>query len=516
MALLVRSLLVCSFLVVARSAHLFDQLDTEEGAILPWEDAVDAVLVERDLNRDGTDEEQAFKRAQESSRDWSRYTVRSDSHYEYSEVLHLSILFFEAQRSGVLPEGKRIPWRSDSATEDRGKNRNEDLTGGWYDAGDHVKFGLPMAFSATVLGWGFLEYRDAYEVAGLVDYMRDCLKWAYDYFMKCHTRRNRFFYQVGDGDLDHREWNRPEDLTTERPSSYVDNRTPGSDVLGETVAALSGCSLIFTEVDPVYAARCLEEAKDLYRMATNWRGAYPQTKYYISRGYGDELMWAAAWLYRATNDTQYLEDAEGFYEEFGGRWISYNFGWGDKRPGAQLLMYQLTGNPDYAEHSQAFLDNWLPGTEDGVPYTPKGLAWRHHWGSLSMSSATSFLALMAADLGLKTEQYRTFAVNQIHYILGDAGHSFVVGFGRDPPRQPHHRASSCPDPGIPCLHRNSYKFDGPNHHVLYGALVGGPDENDKWEDNRANYYQNEPACNYNAVFQSAVAGLKYLELMGEL
>ena len=73
--------------------------------------------------------------------------------YDYARVLKLSILFYEAQRSGKLPSKNRVPWRKDSALNDRGEN-GEDLSGGWYDAGDYVKFGFPMASSATVLAWG--------------------------------------------------------------------------------------------------------------------------------------------------------------------------------------------------------------------------------------------------------------------------------------------------------------------------------------------------------------------------
>lgn len=50
----------------------------------------------------------------------------------YSQVLELSLLFYEAQRSGKLPKDNRIPWRGDSALNDRGSN-GEDLTGGYYD-----------------------------------------------------------------------------------------------------------------------------------------------------------------------------------------------------------------------------------------------------------------------------------------------------------------------------------------------------------------------------------------------
>jgi hypothetical protein len=47
-----------------------------------------------------------------------------------------------------------------------GKDNGVDLTGGLYDAGDSVKFGLPMAFTATLLSWGVLEYGPAMEKAG--------------------------------------------------------------------------------------------------------------------------------------------------------------------------------------------------------------------------------------------------------------------------------------------------------------------------------------------------------------
>ena len=105
-------------------------------------------------------------------------------------------MFYEAQRSGKLLPSNRVPWRKDSALNDRGDS-GEDLTGGWYDAGDHVKFGFPMAFSVTMLSWGLVEYKDAYEDAGELNYMLDCIKWPLDYFIKAHTKKNEFYGQVG-------------------------------------------------------------------------------------------------------------------------------------------------------------------------------------------------------------------------------------------------------------------------------------------------------------------------------
>lgn len=46
------------------------------------------------------------------------------------QSLSLSILFYEVQRSGKMPDNKRIPWRFDSEMDDKGDD-GEDLTGGW-------------------------------------------------------------------------------------------------------------------------------------------------------------------------------------------------------------------------------------------------------------------------------------------------------------------------------------------------------------------------------------------------
>ena len=115
--------------------------------------------------------------------------------YCYSDVLKLSILFYEAQRSGKLPQNNRVKWRKDSALNDKG-NDGEDLTGGWYDAGDYVKFGFPMASSVTVLAWGIVEYKKAYLEADQYIEALNSIKWATDYFIKAHTKKQEFYGQV--------------------------------------------------------------------------------------------------------------------------------------------------------------------------------------------------------------------------------------------------------------------------------------------------------------------------------
>ena len=50
---------------------------------------------------------------------------------------------------------------------------------------------------------------------------------------------------------------------------------------------------------------------------------------------------------------------------------------------------------------------------------------------------------------------------------------------------------------------------GPNRHILYGALVGGPGAPDdhSYVDDRSNYITNEVALDYNAGFTGALAAL---------
>ncbi|XP_077995025.1 uncharacterized protein LOC144448621 [Glandiceps talaboti] len=436
--------------------------------------------------------------------------------YDYEDVLSKSILFYEAQRSGTLPVDNRISWRGDSAQGDKGDN-DEDLSGGYYDAGDHLKLGLPMAWSAGILTWGFIEFRDAYEAAGEVDNMLDCIKWFTDYFIKCHTNTNEFYVHVGSVSEDHTYWGRPEDMTMARPAYKVDAANPGSDCVGDTAAAMAAASIAFRDYDSAYSATLLAEAVSLYRFAYDYRGLYSDSvaeakKVYDSSKYEDELTWAACWLYKATGEQQYLDDAVALFNAVP-QPKSYAFDWNDVSMGHRLLLLNITGDAAYLKYvSTKFVDNYRP--IGNLPYTAKGLVFRNNWGSLRYANSAAFVAIMAAHYGHYTSEYIDWALTQVHYALGDTGRSFVIGFGENPPQQPHHRASSCPDPPEACKW-STYNLDAPNPHTLTGALVGGPSNiDDEYSDDRSNHYTNEVTLDYNAGFQSAIAGLRHLQLVG--
>jgi endoglucanase len=170
--------------------------------------------------------------------------------YNYGEALQKSLLFYELQRSGELPETVRCNWRSDSALSD-GSDVGLDLTGGWFDAGDNVKFNLPMAYTAAMLGWSIYEDSDAYEQSGQLEYALANIKWANDYFIKCHPEDEVYYYQVGSGSSDHSWWGPAElvALQMDRPSYSVTAYSPGSTVTAETAASLAICSIVYKDVD---------------------------------------------------------------------------------------------------------------------------------------------------------------------------------------------------------------------------------------------------------------------------
>ncbi|MBN2442631.1 MAG: glycoside hydrolase family 9 protein [Spirochaetales bacterium] len=425
------------------------------------------------------------------------------AYYNYGEALQKSILFYKAQRSGDLPEDYILPYRADSCMND-GADVGLDLTGGWYDAGDHVKFGLPMAYSAAQLAWGVYEYRSAFENAGLLDTILDEIKWTTDYLIKCHPSPNVFYYDCGSGESDHTCWVPPEvvHLYTDRSSYKVDASTPGSDIAGQAAAALALASLIFEPTDPSYAALALSHAKELFTFGDTYRGKYPLNGFYPSGTYLDDLMWAAVWLYIKTNDSTYLDKASSYIspDALGGQ---HTHCWDDVTYGATLKMAQITKDPVRIQKVEANLDYWLPN--GGLAYSPGGLAYLSVWGALRYATTAAFLAFVWSDdttvcTPSKAESYRTFAEKQLNYALGDnpRGGSYEVGFGKNPPVHPHHRTAhgswiSMLD--VPAFHR----------HILYGALVGGPNSNDVHTDDITDYTTNEVADDYNAGFVGALA-----------
>lgn len=259
--------------------------------------------------------------------------------------------------------------------------------------------------------------------------------------------------------------------------------------------------MIFSQIDPNYSSKCLQHARELYKFASIYRGFYHKSiigadQYYESSGYGDELAWAAAWFYKATNETKYLEDAEHHYRNFKLYQRPNEFFYNKKDAGVQVLLAQLTGKLEYRKAANNFCDYSVKKQRK----TPLGLIFINKVGTLGHAGNIAFVCLEAADAGNigDSREYREFARKQIRYMLGDiAGRSFVVGWGNQAPKQPYHVASSCPSLPATCGWRDLNKTE-PNPQILFGALVSGPDENDKFKDQREDYIYTDVSLDYNS------------------
>ncbi|GLT65975.1 hypothetical protein SLA2020_383710 [Shorea laevis] len=452
----------------------------------------------------------------------------------YREALTKSLLFFQGQRSGRLPPKQQITWRSSSGLSD-GRLAGVDLTGGYYDAGDNVKFNFPMAFTTTMLSWSTLEYGK--RMGPQLQEARAAIRWATDYLLKCATATpGRLYVGVGDPNVDHKCWERPEDMDTVRSVYYVSPSNPGSDVAGETAAALAAASLVFRKVDQRYSALLLKTAKKVLQFAVQYQGAYSDKlgsavcPFYCSySGYKDELLWGAAWLFRATNDVSYYN----LLKSLGADDQPDLFSWDNKYSGAHVLLARralLSKDQNFQSfkgEAENFMCKIIPNSPSSTTqYTQGGLMYKMSQSNLQYVTSISFLLTTYAkymratkstfDCGslLVTPNYLTaIAKRQIDYILGvnPIRMSYMVGFGPTFPKRVHHRGSSLPSvarhpESIGCDSFEPFFYTAnPNPNILVGAIVGGPNQNDGFPDDRSDYSHSEPATYINAAIVGPLA-----------
>lgn len=148
-----------------------------------------------------------------------------------------------------------------------------DLVGGYYDAGDNVKFTFPMAFTTTVLAWSITEFGQLMGDQDL-QHAHEALRWGTDFLLKATSTSGTVVAVVGNPISDHNCWERPEDMDTLRTSYVVNTTHPGSEVSAEIAAALAASSLVFQSADAKYSATLLDRAKEVFKFADSYKGSY--------------------------------------------------------------------------------------------------------------------------------------------------------------------------------------------------------------------------------------------------
>ncbi|OWM85068.1 hypothetical protein CDL15_Pgr027855 [Punica granatum] len=443
-------------------------------------------------------------------------------------AVNQALTFFDAQKSGYYPKTSPVKFRGNSGLEDGNwDDVHANLSGGFYDSGNNIKFSFPTAYTVTLLSWSVIEYYEKYEDIGELDHVGGANSGTDD-DISC--------------------WQRPEDMTYPRAVSYCD--LSASDLAGEIVAGLSAASILFkNETD--YRIRLIAAAESLFELSTKnpkVQGAYTAADecggqarpFYNSTSFKDELVWGGTWLFFATGNTSYLDYATTNFgsaiqeERVAEKGLFY---WNNKVLANAVLLTRLLyfRDPGYPfEETLALSSNMTDllicsYLLDGYyKKTPGGLILLNpdYGSSLELAATASFLSKLKRDYldvigkaggrcdngAFSRQMLQSFSLSQINYILGDnpTKMSYMVGFGHQYPTQVHHRSASIPWDGQPhsCDAGQSWLHSAsPNPNILLGALVSGPDQWDNFLDVRNKPWYTEPSISRNAGLVAALIAL---------
>lgn len=419
-----------------------------------------------------------------------------DVEYNFAKLLQESLYFYDANMCGEL-EGKcGLDWRKNCHLRDKTVTYNGktiDVSGGFHDAGDHDKFGLPQGYTASILGLGYYEFKDAYEETGQSEHFKTILDYFCDYFVRCtvldsNGNAEAFCYQVGDG-ASHHQWVSAENENLDRPAYFADSSTPATDQVSEAVAALTIHYVNFgNETYLEYAEKlfAMAQRNDKQKQTDAQGGAF-----YGSSSWADDYCLAAAWLYKATKKDSYLNEYKRYESQVD---TGADPAWDQVGPYA--VAYGGNFSPLAANASQKI---------NSATKVSNGYAWMSQWGSARYNCNVQLEGLIYDKNSGKAQQYTEWATGQMKFLLGNSADKrcYVVGYNANSSKYPHHRSAS----GY-----SDWPNNGNNHtiqaHVLLGALVGGIENTSgTYHDDSNDYYCNEVAIDYNAAFVGAAAGL---------
>jgi len=374
-------------------------------------------------------------------------------------------------------------------------------TGGWHDAGDYNKYVGNAGVTVGCMFRAWEDFRSAIqkvpldlpERGGRLPELLAEIKWELDWL---------FTMQAPDGSVYHKV-STPDFGGFIMPEQEIAKRyfTPWSSAAtADFVAMLAAGARHFREFDAAYAERCLAAARRSYAFLV----AHPENHRADQTGFStgaypthdaDDRLWAAAELWAATGETNFLNDfesrARGRDHGFEVAWD-----WGNVR-NLGLLTYLFSPregrDPALVESLRASL---LATADDVVkPRAAHGyarpLGERYSWGS-NGTVARQTLVLHAAFRLTQKPEYRNTALDALGYLFGrnPFGRSFVTGVGHQPPMHPHDRRSGADGIAEPWP----------------GYLVGGPNPKaTDWHDVEKDYRTNEIAINWNGALIYALA-----------
>ena len=255
-------------------------------------------------------------------------TVKAADNDNYAKLLQYSLYLYDANMCGDTSSGA-ISWRSNC-------HMNDEVPGGYHDAGDHVMFGLPQGYAASTINWSYYEYKDVYASLGLTDHFKKISKHFTDFFKKATVLNgdsvSKILYQKGEGGADHAYWGAPEQQGDRGRMFWA--TSGASDIAAEYAAALALDYINFGD------AESLKYAEALYKFSCrdNQCAIEGTGGFYDSANCADDQAWAAAWLYVATKNESYLNDAKSKNTQY----LGWAHAWGNVDLGAACIIAEQT------------------------------------------------------------------------------------------------------------------------------------------------------------------------------
>ncbi|MGE5293149.1 MAG: glycoside hydrolase family 9 protein [Micromonosporaceae bacterium] len=394
-------------------------------------------------------------------------------------------------------------------------------SGGWFDAGDYLKFAETATYTVAALLQGIMSFPGQLGARGQVSYLAEA-RFGLDFLQRLWQERTRtLYYQVGieeaDGGYagDHDIWRLPQadDQYGGSDPRYMYIRhppvlraaAPGSPIspnlAGRFAADFALCYRAFRVTDPAYAAGCLRSAETVYALAgTHWTGplltaapfaAYPETSWQ------DDMMLGAAELslaLRAAGDPARLpaglevRSAAAYLRE-AARWAR---AWmrGPLATRDTLNLYDVSGLADYElaqamtlEHAGGLaitraeaighLRAQLQEAVDASAEDPFGFGFA--WDQADTAAHGAGLSVMANEYDALTGRgaFAGQAQRWLDAILGANawGASFIIGDGTVFPHCPSHQVANLAGSldGKPPVIAGA-TVEGPARHVSTGAV----------------------------------------------
>lgn len=407
-----------------------------------------------------------------------------------------------------------------------------DVSGGWYDAGDHGKYVVNGGISVWTLmnqyertlylGSSVADFADGTmnipeNDNGIPDLL-DEARWEMEFLLKMQIPA-----ETGDPMAGMAHHKVHDDSWTGIPTAPHEDAKPRYLYPPTTAATLNlaataaQCARIWKDLDPDFSARCLSAAESAWQAAQAHPKEYARDfnggGSYGDNNVSDEFYWAAAELYITTGKAEYRDYLVG----------SRHFkqapvmGWPDT---AALGTISLAVVPNGLESTAieaaraniiATADTYVGILNRQGYLVPFDASKGYWWGSNSSILNSMILMALAYDF-TGDATYLNGVSEGMDYILGrnPLAQSYVTGYGERPTQNPHHRfwarqkSPRYPPPPPGAL------AGGPNSHLqdpYAKSHLAGCAPQKCYVDHIDSYSTNEVAINWNAPLAWVMAFL---------